>query len=422
MHRRSTWKRVARTLLLAFFLGALIPALVFAEFYFGLALLPASRSQAVVTLPELTGPYPVGRRYLDWVDRSRHDPFHPSHSRELVISIWYPAQANPSMTTGAYLPGARGVEPARFQSMLIRVRSQGRGSALLRNPLPREFFSGIITRAVEDAPVSIARPDFPVLLFLPGYGAMPTEYTALLEDVASHGYIVVGITPTGFVPVTVFGDGRKVYAPLWNLSLFRLGKVFPVWVQDFRFVLDQVSEQNKDPQSPFFGHIDISRVGVFGHSFGGAASAAACHLDPRFRAGMNLDGPPPFEDRSTWKFPQSFMLVQSARNAYRSSAGEDFYKGLTNGYRVVIKGSTHHAFTDEILLPLPQARRESLVGTIAGPRMVRVTSFLVSSFFDAYLQAQPSPLPNLSSQFPEIFIEGHLAPGASVASQFPEVQ
>jgi hypothetical protein len=137
---------------------------------------------------------------------------------------------------------------------------------------------------------------------------------------------------------------------------------------------------------------------------------------------MNLDGPPPFEDRSAWKFPQPFMLVQSARNAYRSRAGEDFYKELTNGYRVVIKGSTHHAFTDEILLPLPQARRESLVGTISGPRMVRMTSFLVSAFFDAYLQAQPSALLDPSSQFPEILMESHLAAGASVAPQFPEVK
>jgi predicted dienelactone hydrolase len=396
--------------------------LVFTEFYFGLALMPAPHSQGSLTLPELTGPFPVGRRYLDWVDRSRRDPFHPSRPRELVISVWYPAQANSSMQKGAYLPGPRGVEAARLQSMLMRVRSQGLGSALLRNPLPREFFLGITTRAVEDAPIAIAQPVFPVLLFMPGYGAMPTEYTALLEDIASHGYIVFGITPAGFVPVTVFDDGRKIHAPLWNLSLYQLEKVFPVWVQDSRFVLDQVSEQNKDPQSPFFGHIDMSRVGVLGHSFGGAASAAACHSDARFRAGMNLDGPPPFEDRSAWKFPQPFMLVQSARNAYRSRAGEDFYKGLTNGYRVVIKGSTHHAFTDEILLPLPQARRESLVGTISGPRMVRMTSFLVSAFFDAYLQAQPSAVLDPSSQFPEILMESHLAVGASVAPQFPEVQ
>jgi chlorophyllase-like protein len=277
-HRRSTWKRVARTLLSAFFLAALIPGLVFAEFYFGLALMPAPHSEGSLTLPELTGRFPVGRRYLEWVDRSRRDPFHPSRPRELVISVWYPAQANPSIQTGVYLPGPRGGEAARLQSILIRVRSQGLGSALLRNPLPREFFLGITTRAVEDAPVSIAQPVFPVLLFMPGYGAMPTEYTALLEDIASHGYIVVGITPAGFVPVTVFDDGRKIYAPLWNLSLYKLEKVFPVWVQDSRFVLDQVSEQNKDPQSPFFGHIDMSRVGVLGHSFGGAASAALAIL------------------------------------------------------------------------------------------------------------------------------------------------
>jgi hypothetical protein len=294
---------------------------------------------------------------------------------------------------------------ARLQSMMMRLRVQSFWSALLRNPLPRDVFVRIKTHAVENAAVSSEKTIFPVLLFSPGFGAMATEYTAILEDIASHGYVVVAINPTGFAPVTVFENGRTVYAPVWDISLDDVEKGYQVWVQDFLFVLNEVSRENKDPQSPLFERLDMTRVGAFGHSFGGAASAGACYFDSRIGAGLNLDGAP-HGKRSTWKFPQPFMLVRSGKRAYRDSAAEDFLKDLAIGYRVVIKGSTHHAFTDEAMLPLPEGRRQTLVGTAPGPRMVRMTSLLVCAFFDVYLQKRPSTLlKDVSSQFPEITIE-----------------
>ena len=384
---------------------ALLGCMIFAEFFFGIAPLAEFRGRADVSLPELSGSYSVGRRFLDWVDQSRFDPFHKSAKRELVVSIWYPAQVTAANQTGAYLPGDQGLYAARFQSMMMRVRVQSFWSALLRNPLPRDMFARIKTHAVDNAIVSREKPIFPVLLFSPGFGAAVTEYSAILEDIASHGYVVVAINPTDFAPVTVFVNGRTVYAPVWDISLYNLEKDYLVWVQDFLFALNEISRENKDPQSPLFERLDMTRVGVFGHSFGGAASAGACHFDSRIGAGLNLDGAP-HGDRSTWKFPQPFMLVQSSKRAYRDSADEEFLKELAIGYRVVIKGSTHHAFTDETMLPLPGDRRQTLVGSVPGPRMVHMTSFLVSAFFDVYLQTKPSTLlKDISSQFPEITIQ-----------------
>jgi predicted dienelactone hydrolase len=405
---RKTLKWILKTSLIAVCFILLIGCLVFAEFFFGLAPSSKHRGAVDVSLPELSGRFPVGRRFFDWIDQSRPDPFHKSAKRELMVSVWYPAQGNAAGRTGTYLPGDWGLLAARFQSMIMRVRVQGHWSAPLYNPLPKELLAKIETHATDDALVSSDRPNFPVLLFSPGFGAMPTEYTALLEDIASHGYIVVGINPTDFVSITVFQDGRRAFAPLWNISLYELEKDYPVWVQDMLFVLDQVSGLNKDPQSPFLARLDMTRVGSFGHSFGGTASAGACHADSRIRAGMNLDGAP-HGNRSTWKFPQPFMLVQSERRAYRDRASEDFYNSLSIGYRAVIQGSTHHSFTDEAMLPLPEDRRIALVGTIEGSRMVRVTSFLVRTFFDTYLQGKtPSVLNDPSSQFPELTITMHL--------------
>jgi predicted dienelactone hydrolase len=45
-----------------------------------------------------------------------------------------------------------------------------------------------------------------VLIMGPGLGAAASDYTVLAEDLASHGYIVVGYTPTYSTDVT-FPDG-----------------------------------------------------------------------------------------------------------------------------------------------------------------------------------------------------------------------
>lgn len=155
--------------------------------FFGIAPTAESGGKADLPLPELSGSYAVGRRFLDWVDPSRSDPFRKSVKRELVVSVWYPAQVTGTNQTETYLPGDRGLLTARLQSMMMRLRVQSFWSALLRNPLPRDVFVRIKTHAVENAAVSSEKTIFPVLLFSPGFRAMATEYTAILEDIASHG-------------------------------------------------------------------------------------------------------------------------------------------------------------------------------------------------------------------------------------------
>jgi hypothetical protein len=79
---------------------------------------------------------------------------------------------------------------------------------------------------------------------------------------------------------------------------------------------------------------------------------------------------------------------------------------LTTGYRAVVTGSTHHAFSDVVVLPILATQRSSQVGTIAADRMVHLTSALVSTFFDVFLRSVPAPrLQRVSAQFPEITIQ-----------------
>ena len=72
-----------------------------------------------------------------------------------------------------------------------------------------------------------------------------------------------------------------------------------VRIADTRFVLDELaslaSGRNPDAEhrplpSGLSTALDLAKVGMFGHSLGGATAAKAMAADARISAGINLDG------------------------------------------------------------------------------------------------------------------------------------
>src|SRR5207248_9722210 len=69
--------------------------------------------------------------------------------------------------------------------------------------------NAVRTNSIEGAALEGKSP--PVIVLLPGLGPSIAEYSALAEDLASHGYAVVGINPSGSSQVVGFPDGHLVY-------------------------------------------------------------------------------------------------------------------------------------------------------------------------------------------------------------------
>src|SRR5205823_1974481 len=118
-------------------------------------------------------------------------------------------------------------------------------------------------------------------------------------DLASHGYVVVGFDAPYRTGQVVFPDGRVIARRpennpelLSGADLARLAdKLLAAWTADIAFVLDQLARLNSsDSSSKFKGRLDMTRVGVFGHSLGGATAAQFCGQDSRCRAGIDVDG------------------------------------------------------------------------------------------------------------------------------------
>lgn len=326
-------------------------------------------------LPAVTGTSIVGRTELTLNDTGRQDPFaEDGRSRELAIWIWYPAVEGSTGEAAPYLPPV--------------WAELANGAGLVSLDL-----NAVRTNALADAPLD-GRP--PVVVLMPGLGQPVAAYSALAEDLASHGYAVVGINPTGSTSVVVFPDGHIIPGtasgsidpalladlPGWSAAA---GRITNVWVADLAFVVDTLAAS-----PPAIGALDFTHVAYLGHSLGGAASFQACADDPRCAAAIDLDGTLWTDVRHTG-LDTPILLVQAEPaetcDAFCDAAASDFamVEAGSPTDRVSIAGSRHLSFTDlGLLSPVPGVLD---LGSIDAERMTAITRDLVRSFLDEHVKA-----------------------------------
>src|SRR5882762_1374929 len=240
------------------------------------------------TLPTPTGPFAVGRTQYVWSDTTHSDPLAPPETnRELLAWIWYPAAPRQSsQMVDDYLPAP------------WRTAFEHQSGVLFGKFLTRDL-SRVHAHSIRDAEVSPQQGSYPVALMRTGGATLATDYTALAEDLATHGYVVVGFDAPYRSWVAVLPDGRVITrAPQNDLDLVGgaqadqlANKLTQAWTTDTGFALDQLERLNtSDPSGRFLGRLDMQRVGVFGHSLGGATALQFCHDDSRCKAGIDVDG------------------------------------------------------------------------------------------------------------------------------------
>ena len=368
-------------------------------------------------LPTPTGPFAVGRTTYVWSDPAHLDPLvpQPGSQRELLAWIWYPAAPRqPSQTLDDYLP-------APWRTALER-----QSGVLFTQFLTRDL-SRVHAHGIQDAEVSPQQRSYPVVFMRAGLAALTTDYTTLAEDLSSHGYVVVGFDAPYRSFVVVFPDGRVIArAPQNNADPFSgpaqeqlANKLARAWSADMGFAVDQLERLNaSDPSGRFLGRLDMQRVGVFGHSLGGATALQFCHDDSRCKAGIDVDGASlccVVADGVT----QPFMFLLSDHKG-ESDAGEpeairqaganihSIYDRLPNDRRlmIMIRGAGHYGFSDDgAMLKSPLVMSElSSVGIVRldGRRQVALTAHYISTFFDVNLQGAPASKLQSQSEYPEI--------------------
>jgi dienelactone hydrolase len=385
---------------------------------FGIGVLLGSlwlEHRAGLTLPTPTGSFAVGRAIYDWTDDVALDELAPvpGTKRELLVWIWYPSAAEQSVAMDDYVPAQ------------MRAAAGPTGGPL--RLLTRDL-SKVHTHSSRNSDVSPQQRSYPVVIMRAGASLEVWNYSTLAEDLASHGYVVVGFDAPYRTFTVAFPDGRVMRrTPENNPELCEdqeqaqqagcVNKVLTAWTADIAFVLDQLERLNaSDPTGKFTGRLDMMRVGVFGHSFGGAQAAQFCSLDSRCKAGIDVDGSLHGSVIQAG-IHKPFMFLLSGQGDFSSDAEirqiqadiQSVYDRLPadGRLRISIRGANHFLFSDDGALlkshiVLRTLRMLGILG-IDGRRQLAVTAYCVHSFFDAYLKgAGVSRLKISSPLYPEI--------------------
>ena len=374
------------------------------------------------TLPAPTGRFAVGTTRWHLVDSTRRETLNDSGGpRQVEVVAWYPI-ARSSATGAARAPylGESNAEARAF-------------ATLIRRPGAYDSLTSVVTHATQDARPLAGRTPLPLLIFSHGYAGPASAYSALLGDLASHGYVVLSVVHPYEVAAATLRDGAVVTF-LDSAGALRAGvaavqaewrdeddvmkrvteandedaqrrllreyfaavpKTFTAlarWVDDTKLVLDRLPTLSPATiAGKVVARISGRRVGVFGHSMGGVTAGQFCVVDTRCKAGLNLDGIPQLGTMIDATMPVPFLMVYSQRPG-RIGASDVIYRhAASRYYRVDVDGTRHLDFSDMNFWGGP-LRSFGVIGTIAPERAAVITRRVVREYFDQELLGRPSAL------------------------------
>ncbi len=197
---------------------------------------------------------------------------------ELMVQAWYPAEPKNNQQRASYI--LDGPEVTAGLSTMVGFPD-----------FALHHLGGIQTHAYLDVDISSTQASYPVLLFSHGLGGIRNQNTFQVEEFASHGYIVIAVDQPNYAAATVFPDGEIIenqYLNLVGAGASELDPHMDRWASNSKFVLDQLKLLNQSER--FNNEMDLDRIGMVGHSYGGATAVYMLLNDDRVKAAINMDG------------------------------------------------------------------------------------------------------------------------------------
>ena len=282
--------------------------------------IPAGPHRSV--LPAPTGGFHVGTLRFWWTDATRAEGAKPDDGdhRELHVQLFYP-RARPM---GTATPSVYFRDLSAFDGVFEKDVIQG--------------LEQTVVQATVGGHVAPDRERYPVLLFVHGWQAQSDAYTALLTELASHGFIVAAIDQP-YQGRVALRDGSVSAASESHFS--DPMAMVSYYGADQSFVLTRLEELDSGT-GPLSGRIDTSRVLAMGHSNGALSALGAALRDPRLRAVVSIDGwDPAFEQ--VFRLDPPLMLL---RTGGAVPVGAEYLEQSSNVTEVSLVDTEHLSASD----------------------------------------------------------------------------
>ena len=347
-------------------------------------------------------------RLEDWTrPTSRH-----IRSRPLNVQVWYPSRSASRGPRAPYI-GDRHM----LDSMI------GRGYLELTRDEVQPWDSVKIVARLKAIPAKSPRRDgWPVIVFSHGMGISRANYASYVQQLASHGYVVLAIDhPMGGF---TFGTDGSVLAPGVDSVPYPYPRVLGPLLRDWAKDASYVVRTARDALGSSSTHglrlaLDTMRAGMAGHSLGGAAALQACHAESLFLACADMDGDT-FGDVDSDGVGKPFLtllskpvhmsepedsvgragrarLNQMGRARDSSWAATIAKQPGVAAYVIEIAGTGHMSFTDAPFLFPSQLQNTG--STLDRTKAYDLISNRLLAFFDLYLNGKKSKklVPGMSS-------------------------
>lgn len=357
----------------------------------------------IISFPDPGGKYSTGSLIHHWVDQDRDEWFTPENNddkRQFMLQIWYPSISNENTEKIPFLD--------HLNTRAKTIAKAGSFPSFLAKHL-----NLIKTNSSLDIQPEPSAGPMPVLIISHGITGMRQLHTSLAERFASNGYAVFALDHTYDANISVFPDGfvadyrSEITGNPDSVNIRQ--RQINTRVSDIRFIINQLEKiQSGSIKHPLNGYLDLDRIGVTGHSFGGSTAALTGDKDNRVKAVSVIDG---------WMNPLPNELIQGGIDLpylymgraswidsdYPSSPSlsEILHKNNTGpSYHILIKNTRHLNFCDAPLFT-PIGKYLVEIGDIDRKRSVDLVNQLSLEFFDKYLRQKPSELLSKSIVIPE---------------------
>ena len=366
--------------------------------------------------PAPTGPYAVGTFSMVMTDSSRTNAIGRTNY-QFMTTFWYPAVAQAGVLPAIYVERQVALGDSFWNLATLGVSGAGNfGSEVVA------FFS----HSLSNAPLATYSAKYPVVLYSPGSQGQRREITDKAEDLASWGYIVVGLD-TSDTYVSVFPDGRIVYGG---------GGSDKARLQDMQFVMGELAILNAgDPR--LSGRLDLDRIGAIGWSWGGGITEELCVYDPRCKAAVGFEPYPNITVTNLCTQPLNVPYL-----FFRGEFGPDpdpswttpdggaddrlevFDEQQTNSYYVKLVSTVHGSFADPDLIDDSTSFAAGwgvpMSGQFLPPaRVSQIVRAYLLSFFNKFLKGEDDHLlDGPSPAYPEV-IQFLSASSSSLPPEYP---